>query len=232
MPPLLLKSISLSCHSFQSLSTSLATASKVCLPLLPQLPKSVFLSCRAQEAPGCQPRLSPSRPPSEAWQHVKSCVEPAQLQDTSRSHSPNTSLASLFLSLSQSVWSSCCCLPLLQLLSPLDASSAFIEPPCTDLGHGAQIIVNHPFHIFILFCQSGSCMPVSLCTALPVSSREAVYTQWAYMQHEFLSSCIWCLSCHTLALSQFGLVSIWPCDILALCQFSLVMFWPCVDSAL
>ncbi len=186
--PQLPKSVYLSCHSFQNLS-----------PFLPQRPKSVSLSCRAREAPGCQPQLSPSRPPSEAWQYVKNCAESVQPQDASRSHSPNTSCVSLFLSLSLSVQYSCCILSLLLLLSPLDASSAFIEPPCTDLSHGAQIIVNHPFHLFILFCQSGSCMPESLCTALPVSSREAVYAHWACMQHEFRCSCVWCLSCHTLA---------------------------------
>ncbi len=193
------RSLSPSRAPASSLSTSLNSASKVCSTLLPQLQKAVSLSCRAQEALGWQPRLSPSRLPSEAWQYVKSCAESVQPQDASRSHSPNTSCVSLFLSLSLSVQYSCCILSLLLLLSPLDASSAFIEPPCTDLGHGAQIIVNHPFHIFILFCQSGSCMPVSLCTALPVSSMEAVYTQWAYMQHDFPSSFIWCLSCHTLA---------------------------------
>jgi len=115
-----------------------------CKIMPPQLPKSVCLSCRAQEAPGWQPRLSPSRLPSEAWQHVKSCAEPAQLQGTSRSHSNNTSFVSLFLYLflSLSVRYSRCFLPLLLLLSRLDASSASVEPPCSNVSHGSQVIAN------------------------------------------------------------------------------------------
>ena len=183
MPPHLPKSVSLSCHSFQSLS-----------PFLPQRPKSVSLSCRAQEAPGCQPQLSPSRPPSEAWQYVKNCAESVQPQDASRSHSPNTSCVSLFLSFSLSVQHSCCVSFLLLLLSPVDASSASVEPSlCTHVSHGSQVTASIPVRM------AAACQ-ISLSIAMPKPSREAVYTCWANMQHEFLSSFIWCLLRHVLAL--------------------------------